>query len=123
MLEVQKFLRSHPLEDLTNRFAIQVKRHGRHPHLVLLKYNQINSPMGERIVEECRGLILDQERDWAIVSYPYMKFYNHGEPYAAPLDWSTARVYEKLDGSLIVLYHYAGEWQAATSGQADGLGS
>jgi hypothetical protein len=34
---------------------------------------------------------------------------------AASLDWSSARVYEKLDGSLFTLYWYGGSWQVQTS--------
>ena len=37
-----------------------------------------------------------------------------------PIDWGTARVYEKLDGSLMTLYRYGGAWQVASSGLPDG---
>ena len=30
---------------------------------------------------------------------------------SAAVDWATARVYDKLDGSLMTLYHYRGECQ------------
>ena len=57
----QDFLRSGgTLKDLEARFAIKANRSSVHPSLVLLKYNQIDSPMGERLVQECRGLILDE---------------------------------------------------------------
>ena len=47
---------------------------------------------------------------------------NFGEPNAARIDWTTAKVFEKLDGSLCSLYRYRDEWQVATTGTPDGAG-
>lgn len=88
----------------------------------MLKYDQIQSPMSEPLVQHCRGLILDEANDWAIVAWPFNKFFNHGEPNAHPIDWSTAKVQEKLDGSLMILYWYAGLWHVASSGTPDAGG-
>ena len=116
------FLQSSGLEALCSGFAISAKRHGRYPNLVQLKYNQIESPMDEPIVRECRGLIVDEADGWRVVCRPYDKFFNYGEPLADALDWSSAKVYEKLDGSLMSLYWYGGEWQVASSGLPDAAG-
>src|SRR5689334_13224443 len=105
-LETVRFLRLHGLPELCERYKITARRHGYYPGLVQLKYSQIESPMGERIVQECRGLILDEGHDWKVIAFPYTKFFNHGEGHAAPIDWGTAKVYEKLDGSLMTLYSY-----------------
>lgn len=90
--------------------------------LVSLKYNQIESPMHEPIVQECRGMVVNVEHG-TILAHPYNKFWNHGEQLAAPIDWSTANVLEKLDGSLMILYWYAGQWQVASSGHPTAGGS
>lgn len=90
--------------------------------LVQLKYNQITSPMAEAIVQQCRGLIVDESRGWEVVCHPFDKFFNWGEPLAAPIDWSSARVFEKLDGSLMSLFFYDGAWQVASSGLPDASG-
>ena len=111
------------LAGLQETYAIDVRRHGHYPNLVHLKYNQIESPMGEPLVQQCRGLILDQDEDWRIVAWPFNKFFNHGEPNAAKIDWITARVQEKLDGSLMVMYWYDEGWQVATSGMPDAAGT
>ncbi|CAE7604576.1 unnamed protein product [Symbiodinium natans] len=38
---------------------------------------------------------------------------------AADIDWATCRVFEKLDGSLTILYWLHGSWQVASSGKPD----
>jgi hypothetical protein len=121
-LHVQQYLESHSIEELTAFYGISAKRHPKYPNLVMLKYNQIESPMGERIVQECRGLILNEAEGWSVVSRPYDKFFNYGEGHASPIDWPSARVYEKLDGSLMTLYWYADQWHVASSGLPDAGG-
>ena len=120
---VQSYLRAgNSPESLTTRFGISVKPHPRYPSLLMLKYDQINSPFAEPLVRECRGVILDSADDWRAVSRPFDKFFNHGEALAAPIDWTTARVQEKCDGSLISVYRHFGEWQIASSGTPDASG-
>lgn len=123
MMQVQKFLREGgTLSALLNTRAIKANRSAVHPSLVLLKYNQIDSPMADPIVQECRGVILDESDDWRVVSRSFSKFFNAEEVHAAPIDWSTAVVQEKLDGSLCVLYFHAGKWRVQTSGHPDAAG-
>lgn len=122
MLEVQKFLREHTLADLLSRYSVKHRRHAEHQNLVLLKYDQIASPMSERLVQECRGIVLDEARDWAVVARAFDKFFNHGEGHAALIDWAKARVQEKVDGSLCMLYRYAEQWHVATTGTPDASG-
>ncbi|HLO48593.1 MAG TPA: T4 RnlA family RNA ligase [Kamptonema sp.] len=121
-MELQDYLRQHGLDSLCSTYHIKSSRHQKYPHLVCLKYSQIESPLGEKIVQQCRGIILDSSQNWQIVSYPYDKFFNYGEIHAALIDWSSAKVYEKLDGSLTVLYFYDGEWRVQTSGTPDASG-
>jgi hypothetical protein len=83
--------------------------------LVSLKYNQIESPMHEPIVQQCRGMVVHVERK-QVLARPYDKFWNHGDTGAAEIDWSTARVQEKLDGSLMILYWLDDGWNVASSG-------
>jgi hypothetical protein len=111
------------LATLCAAYSLKTKRHGRYPNLVLVKYDQINSPLQERLVQECRGIILDEADDWRVISRGFDKFFNYGEPGAADIDWESACVQEKLDGSLCTLYRYRNEWHVATTGTPDASGS
>jgi hypothetical protein len=123
-LVTQTYLRSGgTLKGLEDTYSITSKRHRLHPNLVLLKYDQIESPFHHELVRECRGLILDENNKWQAISLAFTKFFNHGELNAAQIDWATARVQEKLDGSLCVLYPYKNNWEVATSGSPDASGS
>ena len=117
---VQEILRREGLDGLQRN--IKVKRHPKYPNLVQFKYDQIESLMGDPVVQECRGLILDERDNWAVVARPFDKFFNYGEGHAAEIDWDTAKVQEKLDGSLIILYSYDEQWHVATSGTPDAGG-
>lgn len=64
-----------------------------------------------------RGLILDPAAR-AVVATPFPKFFNLGERGAAAPDLPF-EAFEKLDGSLIVAFHHAGRWRAATKGAFD----
>jgi hypothetical protein len=122
-LRIQQYLRDGgDLDALKPWYGIKYRRHQQYPNLVLLKYDQIASPFNEEIVRECRGIVLDENDDWRVVSRAFDKFFNHGEGLAATLDWSTARVQEKVDGSLCVLYWYADAWHVATTGTPDASG-
>lgn len=83
----------------------------------LLKYNQLESDFSNKIVKECRGIILN--KDNKIVCFPFVKFFNYGEQYADSIDWSTARVLEKIDGSLIKLWYDKDTWMWSTNGNID----
>lgn len=123
-LNVQDLLRNNGFtpEMLTEKLGIAVKRHPKYPNLMMLKYDQIESPMGNKAVQECRGIILDAANNWNVVSFPFAKFFNVEEGHATKIDWSTAEVQEKLDGSLMTLYWWDGAWQVASSGLPDAGG-
>jgi hypothetical protein len=53
--------------------------------------------------------VLDEKREWKIVVFPYEKFFNFNESFAAKLDWDEHTIVtEKSDGSLMTLYYYDG---------------
>ena len=54
-----------------------------------------------------------------IMSMAFQKFFNWNEPLAAKIDWSTARVTEKCDGSILKLWHDEDKWHISTNGVID----
>lgn len=86
--------------------------------LVCFKYSQIDSDFNEPLVRECRGIILEKDT-WNVVCYPFKKFFNYGESYADEIDWKSAKVTSKEDGSLIKVYFYNGEWRVGTNSTID----
>jgi T4 RnlA family RNA ligase len=124
-LRIQEFLRAHAqggLDLLREQYGVKARRHAEFPHIISLKYDQIGSPTADPIVVECRGIILDESNDWAVVARPFDRFFNYGDGHAAEIDWSTARVQTKEDGSLAIFYYYADQWRVATSGTPDASG-
>lgn len=120
---LQEYLRTGgTFEALAETYAVKAVRHKTHSNLVLFKYSQIASDMSLPLVQECRGVILDENDDWRVVSRSYDKFFNYEEPNAAEIDWATAVVQEKVDGTLCTVYEYAGERHVATTGTPDASG-
>ncbi|MBP5859596.1 T4 RnlA family RNA ligase [Streptomyces scabiei] len=73
-----------------------------------------------RVTTRCRGLVAD-DTTGEIVALPLPKFFNVGEhesgqPYAPGLPDEPFEVYDKVDGSLAVVFHYAGRWRVASKG-------
>lgn len=63
----------------------------------------------------CRGLVLETATR-NIIARPFGKFFNYGEPLAAPLPTKDFIVSEKMDGSLGIGFTYEGEVHWATRG-------
>lgn len=123
-LHLQRALRSGwTLNDLDDQLGIKSTRHTEHSNLISFTYRHTGCDWSEPMVCEARGVILDEANDWRCVARAFDKFFNDGEPFAAEIDWSAARVQEKLDGSLCILYFYAGKWHVATRGTPDGSGT
>ncbi len=71
----------------------------------------------DEITIACRGLVTDDSGN--IVARPFPKFFNYEEVIdkdVIPWDSEYIHVQEKMDGSLGILFHYAGEWHLATRG-------
>lgn len=117
-LEIINFIREHDnWEELLTSppYSLSIKRKDTR---ILFKYSQIDSDFSLEIVREARGLILE-DKTWNIVCYPFKKFFNYGEAYADEIDWESARIFEKVDGSLIKVYYYNGKWRFGTNSTID----
>jgi T4 RnlA family RNA ligase len=120
VLKIQAFIRAHGLDHAVETFKLKMRHYG---HKVHLKYNQLESSYAHPEVQESRGLILEADT-WDVMSLSFYKFFNIQEGYAHPIDWESAIVYEKMDGSLIQLYYdwYKDEWCTGTTGTAEAEG-
>jgi hypothetical protein len=119
-LKIQTYIETHGIEKTLIDFKLKSKWY---EDRVLLKYDQLVSPtiMSIPEVQECRGIVLEKDT-WKVLSCAFFKFFNSEESNAHKIDWDTAHVLEKLDGSLITIYHYNGVWCTATTGTALGEG-
>ena len=72
------------------------------------------------VVQEARGIIIDTE-NLDVVCWPFRKFGNFGEGYVDSIDWDTARVQAKIDGSIVKLWfdHRNDHWQWSTNSMID----
>lgn len=97
-------------------YSIKVKRKD---GFVIFNYNQLSSDFNIDLVRECRGIIF-KEGEWECpVCHAFDKFGNYGEEYVPNLDWSTIKVSEKIDGSIMKLWCYNGCWNLSTNGNID----
>jgi hypothetical protein len=119
MLEVQKFLmgatrvqsNERALESLKEQTGIKASIW--EDKLVVLNYCQIESKKTCAMAQECRSLVLELG-SWKIVSRSFNRFFNYGEEPCPAIDIQYMTAFEKMDGSLIGLFEYDGEWMYRT---------
>ena len=89
-----------------------------HPTLDLTIWNYSPKVQYERLWDDitlqCRGLVTNSKGE--IVARPFKKFFNYEEHKPEDIPNETYVVYEKMDGSLGILFNYEGEWILATRG-------
>lgn len=91
----------------------------RNERYIMFKYDQIHSDFKIPLVQEARGIIFREGKWEEPVCWAFNKFGNYGESYVPEIDWSTAFVTEKVDGSLIKLWYDCGCWHISTNGTID----
>ena len=110
-----RYLAAHPdwERTLTEDFQLKIRREG--PYAIF-NYGR-EADFSDPVVQEARGIILDCE-GLEVVCWPFRKFGNYGESYADSIDWKSARVQEKVDGSIIKLWFSQREnrWVFSTNG-------
>ena len=107
---------------ILDTYGIKTHKDNNYPNLRLFKYSidykDINFYLD--IVKESRGVIIDINNN-TVVCNPFKKFGNYGEEYSDKIDWNSAVIEEKLDGSLIKLWFYKdmNKWLWSTNGTID----
>lgn len=132
-LKVQKYLKDKVAKGLTNleafqslnaELGIKIKVYDSpEDRMVLLDYDQNESPKTDPVVIECRSLILCLDT-FELVSQKFNRFFNLGEnpEYYSDFRFEGSFVMEKADGSLIGIYNRKGLWQISTRGMAKAEG-
>lgn len=109
--------------DIAAHFALEAQGYlqiGRHPVAPLLIHNYSQSTQYERFWTPetliSRGLITDLEG--RVVARPFGKFFNLDEHIGliGPVPEEPFEVYEKMDGSLGIIFHWEGKPAIATRG-------
>ncbi|MET9319131.1 T4 RnlA family RNA ligase [Streptomyces sp. NPDC003038] len=113
-----------PAQELADSIDAGYVTRKSHPELPLSIYTYTRTAQYERVWNQvttrCRGLVADDSTG-AVIALPLPKFFNVGEhesgqPYAPALPDEPFEVYDKVDGSLAVVFHYAGRWRVASKG-------
>ena len=118
MLLLQEFIKQNPhdweAQLKSAPYEITIKHED---GLIIFNYDLYNSDLSNPIVKECRGVIL-REETFDAVCVPFYKFFNYGQEFADKIDWATARVQTKVDGSICKLwYDKVGKlWRISTNG-------
>lgn len=93
--------------------------HPEDPNVRIFNYTQLCqfSQAWDDITRQCRGLIMNVKTG-EILARPFPKFFNYGEHVSKgwAIPTSEPEIYEKLDGSLGILYHLNGRAWIATRG-------
>jgi len=106
------------LEQLNTYHANGLLHKQHHPKLDLTIWNYTPKVQYERLWDEitlqCRGLVTNSKGD--IIARPFKKFFNYEEHKPEEIPNEDYVVYEKMDGSLGILFNYNSEWILATRG-------
>ena len=131
-LLVTEYLKTHTIAELEAEHGVCARPNATLDKLSL-NYDQIQAISGDRLMEQCRGVVI-RPHGWSVsvvkldrfngdlnrkdapwrhvtfpdgidvLAWPMERFYNDGDTAAAAIDWERARILEKLDGTMCVLY-------------------
>lgn len=96
--------------DICREKKIKVKDEG---SLSIFNYNVL-ADFSDPYVQEARGIIIDTD-GCEVKAWPFRKFGNSHESYADDIDWKHAKVTEKIDGSIVKLWHSDDGWVVSSN--------
>lgn len=86
----------------------------------LFKYDFTGCKWNRKVHDYCRGSIINLTK-MTNACVPFKKFWNYGEHNQSTIDWASARIEEKLDGSIIKIWHNGTKWIISTNGMIDSI--
>lgn len=133
MLTVQTYLLSHTLNDLAREHGVYARFSTKNPLKFTLNYDQLEAKDADVVSQECRGLVLMTDAplgsmdvvvgSTTVLARPMTRFFNYGQGAAAEVDFDhpETRFYEKLDGTLCIVYFdpTLADWCVATRSVPD----
>lgn len=112
MTHLLQFINENPNDwqtKLKTEIKVDVKKQDNYTLLLYQRKCDFKNP----VVQECRGIILDADN--RVVCCPFFKFGNYYEEFSSEIDWSSARVEEKLDGSIIKFWFDKDRWHVSSN--------
>lgn len=116
-MNVIKYLKENGIEKLKSDFKIKVREY---QDLIVLNYDQLDSPKSHPISIECRMLILDKK--FNVIHRSFDRFFNLNEHENSKINElsNDFSIFEKRDGSLVGIYHYNNQWNISSKTTAFG---
>lgn len=119
-LEVLEFIKNTPnwREELEKR-KVTIRED---EELITLSYGKSCFNFSEKMIKECRGLVIDKE--YNVASMKFEKFFNISEPEAVEDmvklgQCDNLRFLEKIDGSIIGVFKHKDKWYIGTNNVYD----
>ncbi len=116
-MKILEEISAQSIEAIAEKYFLSVKSSVKFPELVCLCYDQLNTPKNQS-TNECRGLVLAENK---VICYPFYRFFDYN-PKLDILDFVNGKFYEKIDGSICVLYWYKDSWHISTKTTPTGEG-
>lgn len=115
---IVQFINHHPNDwkELLEAKNIKIK-FASNDYRAIFNYS-IDCDFSDPVIQEARGIIINLDT-LDVVCWPFRKFGNYNESYVDDIDWTSAKVQEKVDGSIVKLYWFNDEWVWATNGVID----
>lgn len=113
-MNVVNFLKSNSLDLLESEYSLKIKTYSEQG-LIVLNYKN-NRSKKSLVTKDCRGLILST--DFKVISRAFDRFFNYNECGESLHNNDECYAIEKIDGSLIKIYHFGGAWHVSTRGTA-----
>ena len=121
---IETYVNELGLDVIERTYKLKVNRY-LDKNLYVLNYSNRSTCQSDPVVDQCRGVILsydDKTEKYFVVCRPFNRFFSHiyqkqngkhvFNSFNANFDFSLPfNVYEKVDGSLMKIYHFNGRWE------------
>lgn len=118
-MKLIEHIKTHGLSSL-EKWNISIKPSIVFPELVCLSYDQLKTPKND-VTNDCRGIVINQNT-FKVICWPFTRFGDYDPKKNQQFNYDDFRCYEKIDGSLMNVYYYEGQWRVSSKSLADATG-